>query len=844
MTREGIASVVFPVLLVAALALLQQWNVFRDVDGRLFDLSTGLERGRDPAVVVVERDTVFESSGPTRFGKLDNALARLGVERIGYLDDRPLPTSETAVPILVGAAARRIPGTDAWTMILPPGTQDSGSLFAARILAPSEYGIYRSQSTVLPGLDGSIPVFDAALAGTPHRDRRFLVRMPARQSIPVISASQLVAGELIRGELSRTVALVAASDSLKGTLSTPLAPGTRATSEAIFRAHAIQDLRAGRSASRARAWEAWLLLGVVGLLLVIAFRRTDPKRLAIVVPVAANVLVLGTSWLALEFAGRLLPVTALLLAPWVITFQRILARELRQDRRLDSVASRAVQHSIHRSALREGARLPEFVEPAGRLAGITRSVLIGLCEDGSLEQVSAHDASLDDLVVSPAKLAPQLRKLRGRHVGRDATQLVPSWNTEARITWIGGAEQDLFWLFAEPPGGRTGKQGHLVRAISASFRELFRWRADLNARERQEERFMPIDERVASAISLVSTESDQIRRGFDTIETAVMVFHLIGSPLHANAGMEDIYREAELAVADTSLAELLAALTELDPVRIEAMLQDLVFNGGEMRVPMRRFGPSQRVLRVAAPGSMARGADRVIVVEAIDISELHSAADLRKAVAMFIDLQLRNDLEAILLAADLAKDPRVGPERIVSVVDRIGEAARRATGRLDEVAGLVRGETRDLVDASYPVDARKIVVEALEKTAELAEELGVLMDVAMPALSGFTIAEPRALADMLEAMLRVVIADTPQGETVSLRLEEQDARSHVRISGGFGVGFGRLVWLLTKSEDQSVGEYRLINRGIARTAKWGGSVSYWGREADGFGFNVNLRRIG
>ena len=126
----------------------------------------------------------------------------------------------------------------------------------------------------------------------------------------------------------------------------------------------------------------------------------------------------------------------------------------------------------------------------------------------------------------------------------------------------------------------------------------------------------------------------------------------------------------------------------------------------------------------------------------------------------------------------------------------------------------------------------------------MAEELEVGIDIQLPAMSGFTIAEPRALGDMLEAMLRVVVADTPQGETVTVRLEEKNTETQVHISGGFGIGFGRLVYLLTKGEDQSVGEYRQINRGIARTAKWGGSVSYWGREANGFGFNVKLRRIG
>ena len=64
------------------------------------------------------------------------------------------------------------------------------------------------------------------------------------------------------------------------------------------------------------------------------------------------------------------------------------------------------------------------------------------------------------------------------------------------------------------------------------------------------------------------------------------------------------------------------------------------------------------------------------------------------------------------------------------------------------------------------------------------------------------------------------------------------------ITGGFGIGFERLVELLSGSSDQAVGDYKLIADGMAKALQWDASVSYWGREADGFGFNVDLRRIG
>lgn len=837
--REAVNAWLGPFVIVAALGAIQQFGMLALLDGRFFDAVSTAAPGRPSSVVIVQRDAAFEAPSAVRFTELERTLQRLGSARIGYLGAVPAASDG----VVLGLPARPLPASDNWELV-PHSAVPVKAAPAARVLALPEYGINRSQTAWLEGVDGPIASFEAAMAGRTPADTRYLVRMPARQSIPQITASQLIDGQLEQGELDGMLALVADQPSLRESLATPLTPNRRATSEAAFRAHAINALHEGREVYLARAWENCVLLAIVGAVLALAYRRTDAKQIALIYPFALSVLILGGAWMALQFAHKLLPVTALLAAPWLVTFQRVLAREAWQDRRLEESASRAVQLSFRRSALREGARLPQFLGSAARYAGVERSLLFERHGDGSLHEVSTLNASLGDIALADKAFAQLLGSLRGTHSAQDANEVVPSWQGKARIEWLGASEHDLFWLHSHPETGGPGKSAHLVRAIVASFRELFRWRSQLNARSRQEERYLPVDEKVASAIALVANESEQVRHGFDTIDTAVVIFHLIGSPLHSNTKMRELYREAGIVVSDTSLRDALLKLSELGPRRIDAMIADLMHNGGEMRMPMRELGPGKRVLRLASPASHARGGDRVLVLEAIDVSDLHRAADLRQAVAMFIDLQLRNDFEAILLGAGLAGDQRMTAERIQPVVQRIGETARRATDRLDEVAELVRAENSQIVDASYPVDARKVVSEAIEKVAGFAGELGVSIEGDLPEMSGFTVAEPHALEEMLVAMLRVVIADTPQAGAAKLKLEELDGRTHIRVSGGFGIGFGRLMWLLSNYEDEAVGEYRVIGEGMAKAVQWDASVSYWGREADGFGFNIDLRRIG
>ena len=843
--RDRIGLVVLPLLL----ALAQYLGAFVTTDGRFFDLFSVNGAAGSPGVVIIEQDAAFVRKGRQRFARLEASLRQLGVERVGYLDDgraalaAPRP-GRTALPVVVASAPTPSPDRDSWIEAAPPSRPAPGITPAARVIAAAQYGIYRRQFSTIPGESGPIPVFDAALAGREGGARAFYIRMSDRQSIPRIEASQVDARLFDAGALRGKVALVTTAFSAQPGYATPQTPSSRRTSEAVLRAYAVNTLRSGDAVHILPGWAMLAAILLAGSLFALFNNRIDPKRFAVSMPLVATALAALGAWASLTWLNLLLPVTALAILPWIITYDRVLARETRQDRRLEQASARAIQQSFRRSALREAANLTDYFAHAANVAGLERFIALELHEDGSINEVCSAQADLSQVVISQQDLGAALRKAQDRSSPMQAPGIVPSWRNGALLAWLGGAEAQYFWLFEAPEGGLAGKRARLVRAFMVSFREIYHWRRTLNARSQMDERVMPIDERVAGAVSLVATESQQIRHGFDLTHSAVAIFHLIGSPLHANAAMREIYAECGLAVEDSGLPLVLDALSELDPPQINALVSELVLNGGEMLLPMKTVGRIDRILRVAVPRRLAREDHRVFILEAIDTTELHRAADLRQAVALFIDLQLRNDLEAILLAAGLAADERLSTERLRPVVANMGKTARRATQRLDEVATLVRARNEHLVEACYPIDAGKVLRQAYDRAVGLAEELSVAVDLQAPGISGFTIAEPHTLAAMLEAMLRVVIADTPRGNTVKVFMDEVEETTLIRVSGGFGIGFGRLMTLMDTSDNEAVGEFRTIAEAIAKVRSWNASVSYWGREADGFGFTVNMRRIG
>ena len=833
-----------PLLIVAALAAASASGMFAQFDGRFFDMVGTRLSPAPPQVVIVRRDARFEQGGAGRFDNLDAALTRMSVERIGYLGAKRPPVTQTSAPVVISAATRPLPAHGLWELDRD-APNPGNALLSARTLAPSQYGIHRSQSAVLPSEGGVVPVFDAALAAR-YPAGEFLVPLPRHQNVPILEASQITQGEVDRRALAGTVILVASPENLSGSLTTALDPSSASTSEAVYRAHVVQALRTDRHARTASLLETALALGALGLLLALLFRSVDPKRLALVAPLLVSVGVLAASWSAIAIGGVLLPVAALLLAPWIITFVRIIERETVQDRRLERSASQAVQSSLERTALRDAAQLPKSLGSAAQYAGVERSLLLEQTGSGTIEVLAAHNAGIEDIRLPPRELSAILKDVRRTASVREAGAIVPDWPGDVRIGWVGTAKQRLFWLHAREGNFSAPAADNLTRAMATSFHRLSRWREDIS-RGLQVAGGRSVDDKVSSAVALVASDAAQVRRGFDAIDTAVVVFHLIGAPLHANEAMRALYAEADLDLFDTSLFDALARFTDLEPERIHAIIADLLLNGREMRLPMKDVGRqkgSERLLRIASPGAQNGAADRVLVLEAIDMRDANRAADLRKAVAKFIDLQLRNDFEAIMLGSRLAGDARLGADQVRGVVDQIADTARRATGRLDEVASLVRSESTDILEACYPVNATGIVQDAAARVQGLARDLGVRVDVHHPGVSGFTMAEPGALTDLLVAMLRVVIADTPQGGAVVCRLEEQRNRTLIRISGGFGIGFGRLLHLIANYEEGPAGEYRVIGEGIARVTKWSASVSYWGSEANGFGFNVDLRGVG
>lgn len=827
-STTALARLVSLLVLASLITLAASVAPLRLTDLYLFDRVERVMPATPPRVVIVDLD-----SAPGQEAQTLAAIAeRAHFARICIRGPLAAPLAMHGHSAIAATPVTPVPGRMAWRF------QDTDAKGASSVVPALDYGILRSQRYGLPSeTETPLPVFESACAGRAPVDGQYLVPMPAAQNIPRIPASALAAASFDSATTRSLTAIVAPygnTSDREFTLSLNSAAPSPASE---FSARAVQALLDGTEVRIAPRWlQAALVLAAViaGTLLAAASRN---KRLALPLTLTGCVVTLLGAAAALWFGHLLVPVSAMLLAVIIAGLVEIFRRERAQDRYLGRTLEEAINLSFDRALFHDSAALPGHLVAIAQALRLPETAIVGREPTGGWQVLAKGPRELPGLDLGSAAQ----RALFERTLTLMRAQL--SAEGDIWLVPLSGGETPMLWLYTLPKSRDGEQRGETVRQIARNLRQARGWQHTLLGNE-DAAGSAPVDVRVASAANLITIQSEQIRRGLDALDTAVLVFHPAGFALEANARMAELCLQFAIQPERIGVTDAILALTEITRPQAEVIVRRMLLRGGEMRVPMRAVAGRSHVLRIGASESDADIARRVIVLEAVDTSELDQLAQLRLAVGVFIDRQLRNDLEAITLGATLALDARVGPERIARLAERIKDVAARATGRLEDVSELLEEQRLGTPGPCYPIEVRKCLVPMLEEVEAFAAQSGVVIESHLPGISGFTLAEPTTLAEMTEAVLRLVIADTARGGVVTFTVEEVDKKTRLRIAGGFGMPFDRLVEALDARAGEVPPEFQTASAGFARVLAWQGSVAYWSAAGDGYKFTIQLRRIG
>lgn len=839
-----VAIGLLPLAVALLLAYAQDRGLLDFADARFFDAVTLSEAGQPPRVVLIAVGPADDGSNPGLALDLVRAAQRLGVARVAFTTAPMVDFAAAEVPagfVVVASRAERIPGTARWRLTgAPPEPRIAAG---AHVLAAAQSGVHRRQLGELPGAAGPLATFEALAAGRAPRPDADWLRLTPNHNLPRLRAEQLLAGEIGARALAGTILLVepSAAGPARG-VATARDQASGVMSPSAFSAAAIQTFADGRGVRPASALESLMLLVALAAISGLIYLRSDPKRIIPLFLLTGLAAILAAAWLSLQFANLLLPVTALVLSLPISALLVLLRAELSEDRNLRRFVTQAINLSSHQVLLKDLGRMPEFLGSTAEILGIERHLVFEQ-RGRKLEALFARNASLDDLSGGKSAVLATLRRAARAPYPIDAAALVPGWPLAARLVSLGPGEGRRFWLYGYPETAHSAAL-HTAGAIAADFRAIQQLRVDLGAGSDRSVGYRPADEWAGGAVQLVADHASLVSSGIDGLETAVIVFHPIGYPLHANLTMAALYDALGLVLAETSLPRLLAALTELDAERIATSLNDLLLHGGEMRVNCREIDTRKRQLRVAARREASSDMPRTLSLEVIDVSEPRRLAQLRLSISSMLDVNIRNDLEAIGFALAVARSGKLDAARQDKVLGQIETAVDRAADRLDAISPHLRADIGEGPGESFPIDATAVVKEACELVEPLAETHGISLNTDAPGISGYAIADPKLLTEMVGAMLQIVIADCAPGEAVTVVLSEATERTRITVSGGIGMAFERLYAALELSDAASHGPFGNIARGMGAALGWGAVVSYSSQVGKGYRFVIELRRIG
>jgi CHASE2 domain-containing sensor protein len=781
------------------------WSgAFQSLNGALYDRAMRtLDRQPERNVVIVEADG--GDGGAPEWTALTEALLSSGASRVAFdfVPDGPVGSGVEGSPdVIVGLPATRGSG-GGWRMADAPDHLVEGLLFAAAVLPPAQYGVHRTQHLTVPLADTVIPSLEAAAAGMTIADSAsrpaFYVRFPGgADGVARVSASDVMAGRVPPALIENRVALVGRSGATG--LTTPIDPWELSVDLLEFRAFAVQTLLSGRV-----PWQLPPALAtafaVAAILIGAALYGSVGPRHSVVAAAAVTSGLLVAGLLALGAGGAVLPVGELILSQVMLSLVIWRRQEAGQDAELARI-TRTIEAE---------AGEPEQPDLRGvaTLLGVQRMLVAEPGDEGRLREVAQLDLALHDLP-EPLRSSrnPAFDRMESDSVSTAAEgedlRVVPLLREGRRVG---------YWFMRPAAGESLATRTTLIETLAASLAVL-----PGGSPERGGGADKPVDRALRAGLGALRLRLDMLQLVLDRGSAAASVRDLFGREVLASARFRELVEAAGAAASATDPVDLVRSLTGVGADRAAALLRFAIVEGRRVSVPANALRPQRMALRIAPlPVSSGTG----LLFELADLAEAARSANARRLLAEQVDFLLRNDLEAVTLAASLAARPDLSQDRREKVLARLEDAVARAKARLSVLGESPVSNVVAEDDDIFPVDLVETLTRlAAEGVADEAEDLVIHVPAIMPPV----LAPPRALEDLLRSVLRYLRDRGTPGAPLRIGLREGNATASVEAeTEGMGISEFRLAAYLAGDREPESPELRTIFAAAELVPAWGGT---------------------
>jgi PAS domain S-box-containing protein len=256
-----------------------------------------------------------------------------------------------------------------------------------------------------------------------------------------------------------------------------------------------------------------------------------------------------------------------------------------------------------------------------------------------------------------------------------------------------------------------------------------------------------------------------------------------GLPAVLRTGRSELYEEVpdELLVAAAKDEEHLALMRELGFT--SAMVVPLSVHGrtfGAITFVTAESGRHYRPEDLAFAEDLARRAS-LAVENARLYGQAQDANRIKDEFLATLSHELRTPLTAILGWASMLKSggfDEAATRRAVDTIERNARAQRQIVEDVLDVSRIITGKLRLEL---RPVDARALLLEAVETVRPAAEAKGLYLSTLLAADVGEVSADPDRLRQVLWNILSNAVKFTPGGGRVEVELRREGAQAFVRV---------------------------------------------------------------
>ncbi|HED51919.1 MAG TPA: CHASE2 domain-containing protein [Gammaproteobacteria bacterium] len=882
-----------PILLLVAL-LAVTWlgttGTIQLYTGWLYDTlvrHVPFERTAKSRILLIQSKT--STPDPAEWPQLISRLYELGAERVAFAFT-PAPLSSELLAVIrnhPGMVFAREPIRNAVTGSIiglkpwPEGMKEAGAEASILVMPPDELGIRRHQQRYVEVDGQSVATLAYALSRPDRPDdgntEAFLVNfLDGGLGVPIVNLEWALSDNLVRSLVANRIVMIGFAQNVRETgLHTPATGSQQSVSLLQYSAQALDTLLAN-DAIHELPVVARLLLYLLIVAVFLYLYQSMSVKTGVWLTLAMILSYVVIAWLLLGLAGYWLPVVEMTILQCV-TFGAVFVRKASREEQL-----------IHRTLLDTTAKLRDRVIPASFFASeepwvyianllnqtleLQRLIFLEKVEgDHRVREVHSLNCGLDDIhemrrdyhrtpySTAIATNAPvRVERDYLKHIDDEEVQyLVP-------LTFAG--EVLGFWAFGIHPEKITHEEsfislaGDFAEQIAEMLYHRQRWQEEQQREKNRVSRYLRVegwDETHRSfnnALALLDRRLDVLERVFDGMGNAAILYDLFGRVLQVNLQMETLMKRAGLRFFDMTAIDMISAISGRDLRTVREYMHYIVVERTVISLPAPAIDNDRytymlmiRPLIQKQQSLYETDSDLTpfqlggILIELVDISTFKTLNDLQVNLIDQLNVHLRDDLEALVLATDLLNNNKGGEDQ-QWVGDIITSKADHAIRIFEDVQKYLYFTFEDASLECYPIDALKPLASSVGELSDMAGKAGIELCTEQPELLYFVMAAPQSLVEVFNDVIRVLIHDASSGSKILIRVTSTEGRVCYHFENtGFGLPPERLHEYLHGDLSVSVDEFRGLRTANRRVQSWGGVFSAETELGKGMSFDICLK---